>query len=148
MRRSASARRPLQSGAGDRINACITETNALRLNGVPWDVFFTAKAEEWILGLDDTDYEAIMAAIELLEQKGPVLGRPAVDRIEGSRHHNMKELRSFGGFLRALFAFDPERRAIVLLGGDKTDDWTGWYERNIPIADDLYDEHLRHEGLS
>jgi hypothetical protein len=61
-------------------------------------VFFTSRAEEWILGLE----EAIMAAIELLEKKGPALGRPAVDRIEGSRHHNMKELRSFGGFLRAL----------------------------------------------
>jgi hypothetical protein len=89
-----------------------------------------------------------MGAIELLEDKGPALGRPAVDRIEGSRHHNMKELRSFGGFLRALFAFDTNRRAIIFLGGDKTDDWTGWYERNIPIADDLYDEDLRNDGLS
>jgi hypothetical protein len=60
----------------------------------------------------------------------------------------MKELRSFGGFLCALVAFDPRLRAIVLLGGDMTDDWTGGYERNIPIADDLYDEHLRDEGLS
>jgi hypothetical protein len=114
---------------------------------VAWEIFFTAVAEEWVLGLDDDAYEAIMAAIELLEEKGPALGRPAVDHIEHSRHQNMKELRSFGGFLRALFAFDPKRRAIVLLGGDKTDDWTGWYERNIPIADDLYDQHLR-EGLS
>ena len=60
----------------------------------------------------------------------------------------MKELRSFGGNLRALFAFDPERRAIVLVGGDKAGDWAGWYERNIPIADDLYDEYLREEGLT
>lgn len=109
---------------------------------MPWDIFFTQVAEEWILELDDDDYEAIMAAIELLEEHGPTLGRPAVDRISGSRHHNMKELRSFGGFLRALFAFDPKRRAVVLLGGDKTDDWTGWYERNVPVADDLYDQHL------
>jgi hypothetical protein len=91
-----------------------------------------------------TAYTAMLAAIELLEEHGPSLGRPAVDRIEGSRHHNMKELRSFGGFLRALFAFDPKRPAIVLLGGDKRDEWSGWYERNIPIADDLYDEHLRN----
>ena len=53
-------------------------------------------------------------------------------------------MRSFGGYLRALFAFDPKRRTIVLLGGDKRGEWTGWYERNIPIADDLYDEHLRN----
>lgn len=65
-----------------------------------------------------------------------------MDSIKGSRHSNMKELRSFGGHLRALFAFDPKRQAIVLLGGDKTGDWTGWYERNIPLADDLYDDYL------
>ncbi len=55
---------------------------------VAWDVYFTAAAEDWILGLDDEDYEAIMAAIELLEENGPTLGRPAVDRIKGSRDHN------------------------------------------------------------
>lgn len=60
----------------------------------------------------------------------------------------MKELRSFGGHLRALFAFDPRRRGIVLRGGDKTNDWIGWYKRNIPIADDLYDDYLHHEGRS
>lgn len=118
-------------------NVCIN------LDGAAWDLYFTAVAEEWILGLDENDYTAMLAAIELLEEQGPTLGRPAADRIEGSRHHNMKELRSFGGHLRALFAFDPERRAIVLLGGDKRGDWSGWYERSIPIADDLYDEHLR-----
>lgn len=112
-----------------------------------WDIYFTEVAEDWILGLDDDDYRSIMAAVELLEEHGPALGRPAVDHIEGSRHHNMKELRSFGGNLRALFAFDPERDAIVLLGGDKSNDWTGWYDRNIPVADDLYDEHLRESGL-
>ena len=52
----------------------------------------------------------------------------------------MKELRA--GSMRALFAFDPLRQAIVLVGGDKRDDWTGWYERNIPLADDLLDAHL------
>ena len=112
-----------------------------------WDIYFTAYAERWILELSDTDCEAIMAAVELLEERGPSLGRPAVARIEGSRHHNMKELRSFGGYLRALFCFDPKRNAIVLLGGDKRHDWTGWYERTIPVADDLYDEHLRMQGL-
>lgn len=113
-----------------------------------WDIYFAQPAEQWILDLGDTDYKAIMAAIDLLEEHGPSLGRPAVDRIEGSRHHNMKELRSFGGHLRALFAFDPKRRAIVLLGGDKAGDWNSWYDRNIPIADDLYDAYLTEQGMS
>jgi len=60
--------------------------------------------------------------------------------VEPSQSPNMKELRA--GSMRALFAFDPLRRAIVLVGGDKRDDWTGWYERNIPIAADLLDAHL------
>lgn len=93
------------------------------------------------MSLDDADYDATMARIELLEEHGPGLGRPVVDSIRGSRHANMKELRA--GSMRALFAFDPLRQAIVLVGGDKRDDRTGWYERNIPLADDLLDAHLR-----
>jgi len=77
---------------------------------------------------------------------GPMLGRPCADAIAGSRHRNMKELRSAGGHLRALFAFDPRRRAVILMGGDKTNDWRGWYTRNIPLADKLYDSHLRSIG--
>ncbi len=62
----------------------------------------------------------------------------------------MKELRPRGGNLRVLFAFDPRRAAILLMGGDKTGRWQAWYAEVIPIADDLYDEHLetlRKEGL-
>lgn len=49
------------------------------------------------------------------------------------------------GTVRSLFAFDPNRRAVILLGGDKRGDWSGWYERNVPLADDLYDAYLREE---
>jgi hypothetical protein len=116
---------------------------------VAWAVLFSEEAEDWMAGLDDADFTAIIAAATELEERGPALGRPIVDSIKGSRHHNMKELRA--GTLRALFVFDPLRQAIVLVGGDKRDDWTGWYERNIPLADDLYDDylnHLREEGVS
>lgn len=110
---------------------------------MPWEVVYTERAADWIVGLSEGDFRRIMAAIEVLEQRGPGLGRPLADRIDGSRHHNMKELRT--GTVRALFAFDPHRRAVVLLGGDKRGDWTGWYERNIALADDLYDAYLREE---
>jgi hypothetical protein len=109
-----------------------------------WVVLFSTEAEEWLASLTDEEWASIMAPIEMLEAEGPSLGRPAVDSITGSRHRNMKELRSFGGHLRALFAFDPQRQAIVLLGGDKAGDWSGWYERNIPRADALYDDYLRY----
>jgi hypothetical protein len=110
---------------------------------MPFTIEFTEDAEEWLLALPPKDFQAVAGALDLLEARGPALGRPAVDTLRGSRHRNMKELRSFGGHLRAIFAFDPDRQAIVLLGGDKRNDWSEWYERNIPLADDLYDKHLQ-----
>lgn len=110
---------------------------------MPWEVVYTERAADWIAALGEGDFRRIMAAIEMLEHHGPGLGRPLVDRIEGSRHHNLKELRT--GTVRSLFAFDPNRRAVILLGGDKRGDWTGWYKRNVPLADDLYDAYLREE---
>ena len=78
----------------------------------------------------------------LLAQVGPNLKRPVVGEITSSRHANMKELRvSKGGALRVLFAFDPRRHAILLLGGDKTGQWDSWYKTAIPKAEQLY---LRH----
>lgn len=80
-----------------------------------------------------------------------MLGRPYADTVKGSRHANMKELRtqSLGRPLRTFFAFDPRRAAILLIGGDKTGD-KRFYDRMIPVADRLYDEHvarLRREDL-
>jgi hypothetical protein len=107
---------------------------------------FTAEAERWYRGLGAQDANRVAASLDRLEQVGPSLGRPFVDSVKGSRHHNMKELRSIGGHLRALFAFDPQRRPVVLVGGDKTGNWKGWYKQNIPRADRLYDAHLRNMG--
>ena len=97
---------------------------------------------DWLAGLDDRSHELVIAALELLAERGPLLGRPLVDTVISSRHNNMKELRpgSAGRTeLRALFAFDPQRAAIMLVAGDKQGQWKGWYDQNIPIADDLFD---------
>lgn len=99
----------------------------------------------WLVTLDDDSREQVVAAIELLEDRGPQLGRPIVDTVASSRHRNMKELRpgSAGrSALRILFVFDPERSAIMLIAGDKSGNWVRWYKKNIPVADDLFDEHL------
>ena len=111
---------------------------------MPWEVDVSL-VEEWMLGLDEKSYELVIAALEVLEGRGPALGRPLVDSVKGSRHKNMKELRpgSQGrSELRVLFAFDPDRRAMVLVAGDKAGAWDEWYRRNIPLADDLLDRHL------
>lgn len=111
---------------------------------VTWSVEFHHECERWADGLNEPDGDALLAVIRVLRDQGPTLGRPLVDTVKCSRHQNMKELRpgSTGRTeVRVLFAFDLEREAILLVGGDKSDNWQGWYHANIPIADARFDEH-------
>ena len=115
-----------------------------------WEIEYTDEFGAWWDELDRVTRRRIISAVESLEERGPGLGRPLVDTIRDSRHSNMKELRPIGGGIRILFAFDPRRMAILLIGGDKTGRWNQWYVEMVPIADQLYDEHLeipRKEGL-
>lgn len=112
--------------------------------GGPWIVEFHPEAERWAISLVQDDKEALLAAVNILRESGPTLGRPLVDTIKTSRHQNMKELRpgSTGRTkIRVLFAFDTARSAILLLGGDKAGNWETWYSVNIPIADQRFDAH-------
>ncbi len=105
-----------------------------------WNIEYTDQFEDWWRLLTEDEQDRIAASVQLLSIHGPSLGRPAVDNITTSRHPNMKELRA--GTTRTLFAFDPRRTAILLLGGDKSGEWDTWYKTAIPEADDLYDNHL------
>ena len=109
-----------------------------------WDVEFTGQFETWWNALSEDEQIEISAKVELLQERGPTLPRPHADVISTSRHANMKELRGKveDRHLRVLFAFDPRRTALLLLGGDKTGD-PNWYEKFVPVADDLFDEHLK-----
>jgi hypothetical protein len=85
-----------------------------------------------------------MEAIDHLAEAGPGLGRPMVDRIHGSRLHNLKELRpgSAGrSEIRLLFVFDVEREAVILVAGDKAGQWNRWYRENIPVAEQRYEQY-------
>jgi hypothetical protein len=87
---------------------------------------------------DQGTYDQVIAALRILAYQGPSLGRSLVDSIVGSRHKNMNELRpgSTGRTeIRILFVFDPARRAVLLLGGDKAGKWNRWYRRNVPKAE-------------
>jgi hypothetical protein len=111
-----------------------------------WEVD-TALIQEWFSKLDSGSREQVEAAITLLQAVGPRLGRPLVDSVVGSVHANMKELRpgsSGRSELRILFVFDPARRAIMLVAGDKTGLWNKWYRTSIRKADQLYSEHLKN----
>ena len=109
-----------------------------------WLVEFTDEFEIWWNSLSEDEQVAIAKKVKLLQRFGPVLPRPHADVITTSKHTNMKELRSKvdDRQLRVLYAFDPRRAALLLIGGDKTGD-PGWYEQFVPLADRLFDEHLR-----
>ena len=116
-----------------------------------WDVEYTDGFGAWWESLAEVEQDCVRFSVELLMNNGPNLGRPHVDTVKGSKHGNMKELRSQcqGRPLRTFFAFDPRRSAILLIGGEKTGA-KRFYEEMIPLADTLYDEHLqglRDEGL-
>jgi hypothetical protein len=96
--------------------------------------------------LDPSVQDELLAQLKVVELQGPLAKRPRVDTLKGSRHARMKELRlsASGGEWRAAFAFDPERRAIVLVAGDKSGEGNQkrFYKSLIATADKRFDAHL------
>lgn len=109
-----------------------------------WEIETTDIFDEWYDALDSSDRGNVLASLLLLQTRGPMLPRPYADSVYGSRHNNMKELRiqSKGKPLRAFFAFDPERRGVILCAGDKAKDSKGFYQKMMGIADKEFDKHL------
>ncbi|CDH01357.1 type II toxin-antitoxin system RelE/ParE family toxin [Xenorhabdus bovienii] len=110
-----------------------------------WEVITTECFDGWFLAQDDELRESIYEAMGVLEKFGPNLGRPYVDTLHGSDFPNMKELRvqHAGDPIRAFFAFDPKRRAIVLCAGNKTGvNEKRFYKEMIRQADFEYRRHL------
>lgn len=109
-----------------------------------WQIQIEPEVRDWLHQLRTTDRPtllAITAAMDNLENEGPALGRPLVDRIKGSRLHNLKELRpgSEGtSEVRMLFVFDEARQAVFLVAGDKAGNWNRWYDEAIPLAEERY----------
>jgi len=120
---------------------------------VAYDVEFTDEFGMWWATLTEEQQDDLRARVDLLAEAGPSLRRPVVGEIVGSTFDpQMKELicNSGGAALRVLFVFDPNRTAILLLGGDKSGQWRAWYRQAIPTADSLYRtylDELHHEGL-
>ena len=110
---------------------------------VAWNVEFTAEFETWWNALEAEEQVRVNAAVILLQKRGPSLDHPHSTKILSSRHSQMRELRvQYGGEpYRVLYAFDPRRSAILLVGGKKTGD-DRWYKKFVRKADRLYDEHL------
>lgn len=114
------------------------------------EVEATHEFRDWLWDLSERERRAITTAVDRLEIEGLALGHPHSSKIQGSRHGGMRELRIHhsGDPYRVFYCFDPRRHAVVLIGGNKASD-KQFYERMVPIADDLYDEYLeelRSEG--
>ena len=112
-----------------------------------WTVITTDLFNEWLEQQDESTQEKVLAALVILQQQGPSLGRPLVDTVYNSKFTNMKELRvqHRGKPLRAFFAFDPLRQAIVLCIADKGGK-KRFYKEMLAIADEQYELHLASLG--
>jgi hypothetical protein len=113
-----------------------------------WTVALAPEFEPELLALDTEVRVELLAQARVVEQFGPQTGRPRVDTLKGSKHANMKELRfdAAGGVWRVAFAFDPERKAILLVAGDKgglgSKGEKTFYRQLIEKADRRLDSHL------
>jgi hypothetical protein len=114
-------------------------------SAVNWDILFDDDFAAEMQAYDQGLLDELLAHALLLREFGPNLGRPTVDGLKGSRHANMKELRFRweGEVWRVAFAFEPKRRAILLVGGNKAGaDQRRFYKRLIALADTRLDRHL------
>jgi len=110
-----------------------------------WIIEFHEDFDPEFQGFDRRVQDEILASLLVLQREGPGLGRPYADRLKGSCHSNMKELRvsAYGGVWRIAFAFDPARRAILLAAGNKRGlNERRFYRDLIRVADSRFDSHL------
>lgn len=105
----------------------------------------TSEFDAWFGTLDRDRQAKVAAAMARIVQGGPTLGRPHVDVLHGTGLKKLKEARIDRG-ARVLFAFDSNRNAVMLLGGDKTGEWKRWYPKHIEHAERLYSDHERRIG--
>lgn len=115
------------------------------------EVEFTDEFENWWNSLDEDQQATIAAYVRMLEEFGVSLGFPYSSDIRGAAVSRLRELRPQhkGQPLRVLYAFDPRRMAILLIGGDKSGN-NRWYDEFVPFAERLYQRHLEElekEGL-
>jgi len=109
-----------------------------------WTVLTTDIFDEWFDTQLDDAQERVLAGLVALQRGGPGVGRPLVDTVNASNYKNMKELRvqHRGEPIRAFFAFDPARQAIILCAGNKVGNEKRFYKQMIPIADHEFAKHL------
>jgi hypothetical protein len=121
----------------------LTEYSLEAIFSMTWDVEYTDAFQAWWEGLREAERESVASSIRMLRQQGPNLSFPYSSRILGSKVRTLRELRiqHRGRPYRVLYAFDPRRAAVLLMGGDKTGN-DRWYEQNVPRAEIIYRLHV------
>jgi hypothetical protein len=109
-----------------------------------WEVELSDEFEQWWDGLTAAEQKSVNFTVSLLQEVGPALKMPHSSGVEISRHRHMREprIQHQGRPYRVLYAFDPRRAAMLLIGGDKSGN-NRWYEEYVPLADAIYERHLR-----
>ena len=110
-----------------------------------WEVITTDEYDAWFLEQADDGQESIRMKVDLLEEYGPLLPRPHADTLKGSKLSNLKELRAHteSNVFRVAFIFDAERKAVLLIGGDKKGkDEKRFYKNLIKQAEEIYRQYL------
>jgi hypothetical protein len=109
-----------------------------------WEVEYTDEFEAWWVGLDEDEQIDVDAVVGLLAERGPHLPYPYSSDVKGGRYSAIRELRiqHKGKPYRVLYAFDPRRAAILLIGGRKTGG-SRWYQKYVPLAEKIYEEHMK-----
>jgi hypothetical protein len=117
-----------------------------------WEILITDIYEDWFLKLSDKEQIDVQAMVDVLEIKGPHLGRPHADTIKGTKTvRNLKELvvQHAGSPYRVFYAFDPMRRAVLLCGGRKDGAQDKqFYRKMVPLAEAEFKKHLKSEGFN
>ena len=110
-----------------------------------WDIDICEELEIELKGFSEEVIRKFFSYINLLETEGPSLSRPYSDTLKGSKYTNLKELRfdADGGVWRFTYAFDPKRKGIVLIGGDKSGvNQKKFYKKLIKQAEERYEKYL------
>jgi hypothetical protein len=107
-----------------------------------WTAERSDEFKKWWETLTESERRKVAISLDELKTRGPNAGRPLVDTVNGSRHPNMKELRATKT-IRVFFAFDPRRKAVLLIGGNKAGKTKRFYRQMIAKADKIYDAHLQ-----
>jgi hypothetical protein len=111
---------------------------------VATEVITTDEFLAWYLALTEGEMEAVAHMVGLVEMAGVTLGSPYSSQIKGSEHA-LRELRKKGQPIRIIYAFDPKRQAVMIIGGDKTGD-DRFYEVMVPQADKLFGRYLAEQA--